>query len=59
MLLQAPAATASAVGLGCAAAFQPADTEQPGQPVVYELRRYRLRPGNDGVKRVMAALQEG
>lgn len=62
ILLQGPAELYKAVGANCASAFSPAARQQPGSEgpqVVYELRRYLLHPGRNGVKRVMTAFQEG
>ncbi|PNW75177.1 hypothetical protein CHLRE_12g516000v5 [Chlamydomonas reinhardtii] len=66
ILLQAPADVYAAAGIGCASGFQPAAAAAAGgaggssaDQVVYELRNYRLRPGRNGVKALMAAFKTG
>lgn len=65
-MLQAPADVYAAAGIGCASGFQPAAAAAAGgaggssaDQVVYELRNYRLRPGRNGVKALMAAFKTG
>ncbi|KAG2453692.1 hypothetical protein HYH02_001904 [Chlamydomonas schloesseri] len=67
ILLQAPADVYAAAGIGCASAFKAAVPSVsggaaaggPDDQVVYELRNYRLRPGRNGVKALMAAFKTG